>query len=235
MFMTWCLFLEISENKNTEYLTPTSYINNDYAKETPWRCSLKVAAPSCSYIQRKKTHNFSGVLNIVCGKVCFSSFLVNLQANKPSLCWKDICSIVIFQGFCEYIFKFFGSTCLFGAHSSEWLLPECGKCTGQEHCMKICTKKITEEKIGFFIVLVLFVRGVIFIWGNFTSCFFQSNDKWVYAFNRNIFIFKFYVLLFFYIKILFSLTTTYEIPFLQIHTTIYFILVSCYTINVNQR
>ena len=46
---------------------------------------------------------------------------------------------------------------------------------------------ITEEKTGFFIVVVLFVLGVIFIWGNFTSCFFQSNDKWVYAFNRNIY------------------------------------------------
>ena len=94
---------------------------------------------------------------------------------------------------------------------------------------------ITEEKTGFFIVVVLIVLGVIFIWGNFTSCFFQSYDKWVYAFNRNIFIFKFYILLFFYIKKLFSLTTTYDIPFLQIHTTIYFLLVSCYIINVNQR
>ena len=93
----------------------------------------------------------------------------------------------------------------------------------------------TEEKTGFFIVVVLFVLGIIFIWGNFTSCFFQSNDKWVYAFNRNIFIFKFYILLFFYIKKFFSLTTTYDIPFLQIHTTIYFLLVSCYIINVNQR
>ena len=47
---------------------------------------------------------------------------------------------------------------------------------------------ITEEKTGFFIVVVLFVLGVIFIRGNFTSCFSQSNDKWVYAFNRNIFL-----------------------------------------------
>ena len=131
--------------------------------------------------------------------------------------------------------NFFGSNCLFGAHSSEWLLPGCGKCTGQDHCVKNCAKEITEEKIAFFIVLVLFVRGVIFLWGNFTSCFFQSNDKWVYTFNRNIFIFKFYILLFFYIKKLFSLTTTYDIPFLQIHTTIYFLLVSCYIVSVNQR
>ena len=59
--------------------------------------------------------------------------------------------------------------------------------------------------------------------------------KWVYAFNTNIFIVKFYISLFFYIQILFSLTATYDIPFLQIHTTIYFLLVSCYIINVNQR
>ena len=109
------------------------------------------------------------------------------------------------------------------------------KCTGQERCVKICAKEITEEKIGLFIVAVLFVREVIFNWGNFASCFFQSNDKWVYAFNRNVFIFKFYILLFFYIKILFSLTAAYGITFLQIHTTIYFLLVSCYIINVNQR
>ena len=69
---------------------------------------------------------------------------------------------------------------------------------------------------------MFFVRGVIFNWGNFASCFFQSIDKWVYAFNRNIFIFKFYILLFFYIKILFSLASTYDISFLQIHTTIFF-------------
>ena len=30
-------------------------------------------------------------------------------------------------------------------------------------------RPITDEKIGFLIVLVLFVREVIFIWGNFTS------------------------------------------------------------------
>ena len=94
---------------------------------------------------------------------------------------------------------------------------------------------ITDEKTDFFIVAVLLVLGAIFIWVNFTSCFFQSNDKWVYPFDRNIFIFKFYILLLFYIRIFFSLTTTYDIPFLQIHTTIYFLLVSCYIINVNQR
>ena len=64
-------------------------------------------------------------------------------------------------------------------------------------------------KTGLFVVAVFFVLGVIFIWGNFISCYFQSNDKWVYAFNRNIFVFKFYILLFFYIKIFFSLITTY--------------------------
>ena len=106
-----------------------------------WRFSLKIAAPSYFHVQREKTHNFSGVLKNVCGGVCFSSFFVNLQANKPCLCWKDICYTVIFQGFCEYIFKLFGSTCLFGAHCSEWLLPGCGKCTGQERCVKICAKE----------------------------------------------------------------------------------------------
>ena len=54
--------------------------------------------------------------------------------------------------------------------------------------MKICVKEITEKKIGFFIVVVLFVRGFFFIWGNFTSCFFfQSDDKWVYAFKKILF------------------------------------------------
>ena len=72
---------------------------------------------------------------------------------------------------------------------------------------------ITEEKRGFVIVVELFALGVIFIWGNFTFCFFQSNNRWVYVFNRNIFIFKFYILLFFYIKIFFSLTTTYAYLF----------------------
>ena len=109
------------------------------------------------------------------------------------------------------------------------------KCTGQERCVKICAKEITEEKIGLFIVVVLFVCGVIFNWGNFASCFFQSIDKWIYDFNRNIFIFKFDILLFFYIKIPLFLTTTYDISFLQIHTTIYFLVVSCYIINANQR
>ena len=88
-----------------------------------------------------KTHNFSGVLKNVCRGVCFSSFFVNLQANKLRLCWKDICYTVIFQGICEFIFKLLGGTCLFGAHSSEWLLPGCGKCTDQEPCVNICAKE----------------------------------------------------------------------------------------------
>ena len=93
---------------------------------------------------------------------------------------------------------------------------------------------ITDGKTDFFIVAVLLVLGAIFIWGNFTSCFFQSNDKWVYPFNGNIFIIKFYILLFFYIRIFYSLTATYDISFLQIHTTIYFLLAFFYIINVNQ-
>ena len=31
--------------------------------------------------------------------------------------------------------------------------------------------------------VLLFVLRVTFISGNFATCFFQSNDKWVYAFN----------------------------------------------------
>ena len=119
------------------------------------------------------------------------------------------------------------------------LLNDCFKdvanAEGKNIVWKFVLRKLRRKKNGFSIVLVLFVRGVIFIWGNFTSFFFQSNDKWVYTFNGNIFIFKFYMLLFFYIKILFSLTTTYDIPFLQIHTTVCFLLVSCYIINANQR
>ena len=92
-----------------------------------------------------------------------------------------------------------------------------------------------EFVLWFMLFVLLFALGVIFIRGNCTSCFFQSNDKWVYAFNRNIFVFKFYLISFFYVKTFFSLTATYDIPFLQIHTTIYFLLVSCYIINVNQR
>ena len=63
---------------------------------------------------------------------------------------------------------------------------------------------ITEEKTGFFIVVVLFVLGSFSFGVILHLIFFQSNDKWVYAFKRNIFIFKFYILLLFYIKIFFS-------------------------------
>ena len=56
-------------------------------------------------------------------------------------------------------------------------------------CENLC-KGNTEEKIVLFIAVLLFVHGGIFNSGNFTSCFFQSNGKWVYAFNRNIFYFQ---------------------------------------------
>ena len=39
-------------------------------------------------------------------------------------------------------------------------------------CENLC-KGNTEEKIGLFIVVVLFVRRVIINWGNFASCFFS--------------------------------------------------------------
>ena len=47
-----------------------------------------------------------------------------------------------------------------------------------------------EFVLWFVLFVLLFALGVIFIWDNCTSCFFQSNDKWVYIFNRNIFIFQ---------------------------------------------
>ena len=47
---------------------------------------------------------------------------------------------VIFQVFCGYIFKYFGSSCFY-IHTSEWLLPVCGKCTSQESCVKIHVKE----------------------------------------------------------------------------------------------
>ena len=88
---------------------------------------------------------------------------------------------------------------------------------------------ITEEKTGFFIAVTLFVLGVIFFWGSFTSCFFQSNDKWADVFNRIFFYFQVLRIIIFLHKDIFSLATTYDIPFLQIHATIYFHLVSCLT------
>ena len=53
---------------------------------------------------------------------------------------KRYCFTVTFQVFCQYIFKYFGSSC-FLVHTSEWLLPVCGKCTSQESCVKICVKE----------------------------------------------------------------------------------------------
>ena len=84
------------------------------------------------------------------------------------------------------------------------MLPGCGKCTGQERCLTICAKEITEEKIGLIYVVVLFDRAVIFNWGNFTSCFFQSNDKWVYAFNRNFFFQVLLIIIFLHKETFFS-------------------------------
>ena len=59
-----------------------------------------------------------------------------------------------------------------------------------------------------------------FFWGNLPTCFSQSNYKWEYAFNKNIFIsnFMFY---YFLHKAIFSLEATYGIPSLQIRARIY--------------
>ena len=133
--------------------------------------------------------------------------------------------MVIFQGFCEYIFKFFGSTSLFGAHSSAWLLPGRGKCTGQEHCVKLCAKEILEEKIGLLLYCYLF--GKLFSFGVILHLVFFYNLM-INGYMPLIEIFLFSQCTyyhFFYIKIRFSLTTTCDIPFLQIHKTMYFLLV----------
>ena len=93
---------------------------------------------------------------------------------------------------------------------------------------------VKEFVLWFVLFVLLFVVRVIFFGGNFEPCFFQSFDKWVYAFDRKIFIFKVYILLFLYMTLSFSLTATYDIPILQVHARIYFLLVSFYIINVNQ-
>ena len=102
------------------------------------KCSLKIAAPSYFYMQRDITHKFSGVLE----KCLWESlFLVSkIAGQQTASLLKRYCFTVIFQVFYEYIFKLFRNTC-FLAHTSEWLLPVCGKCTSQERCVKICVKE----------------------------------------------------------------------------------------------
>ena len=52
-FMTWYLFLEISENKNTEYLIPTHYLNNDYANVIKFTMVSSYSA-QCKNIRKTK-------------------------------------------------------------------------------------------------------------------------------------------------------------------------------------
>ena len=75
-----------------------------------------------------------------------------------------------------------------------------------------------EFVLSFVLFLLVFDLRVTFFWGNFATCFFKSNDKWEDLFNT--FLFHY----FFTQAIFFSCTTTYDIPFLQIHTTNYFLL-----------
>ena len=51
MFMAQYLFFEISDNKNTEYPTPTYYINNDYANITKF---TKVTSNSTQCAEKQK-------------------------------------------------------------------------------------------------------------------------------------------------------------------------------------
>ena len=73
-----------------------------------------------------------------CEGVCFSFSEIAEHQTEPLL--KRYYTAVIFQVFYKYIFKLFGSTC-FLEHTSEWLLPVCGKCTSQESCVKIYVKE----------------------------------------------------------------------------------------------
>ena len=54
-----------------------------------------------------------------------------------------------------------------------------------------------EFVLSFILFMMRFVLRVIFLCGNFATCFFQSNDKWEYTLNTNIFIsnFTFYYFL----------------------------------------
>ena len=66
------------------------------------------------------------------------------------------------------------------------------------YIMLICLSIMGKEFVLLFLLFVmLFVLWVIVLCGNFATCFFQSNDKWEYAFNTNIFIsnFTFYYFL----------------------------------------
>ena len=47
---------------------------------------------------------------------------------------------LFFKDFVSTFSNFLGVPVYLG-HSSEWLLPGCGKCTGQECCVKICVKE----------------------------------------------------------------------------------------------
>ena len=70
----------------------------------------------------------------------FVSLFSNAAGQQTACLLKRYYFTVIFQVFCEYIFKLFGSSC-FVAYTSEWLLPVCGKCTSQESCVKIHAKE----------------------------------------------------------------------------------------------
>ena len=69
-----------------------------------------------------------------------------------------------------------------------------------------------EFILSLVLFVMLFLIRVIFLYDNFVTSFFQSNDKWEFAFNTNIFIsnFTFY---YFFTESHFSLTRSYYMPF----------------------
>ena len=98
----------VKQNCNVRKTTESRFFWLTVCRKATWRCSFKIAAPSCFYIQREKTHNFSLVLDIVFRKTCYSYFFVNMQANKLILCWKDVGNKLYFKDFVSKLLNLLG-------------------------------------------------------------------------------------------------------------------------------
>ena len=71
-----------------------------------------------------------------------------------------------------------------------------------------------EFVLSFILFMMSFVLRVLYLCGNFATCFFLSNDKWEYTFNTNIFISNFTFYYFLTQSYFFLLEQpTYYIPF----------------------
>ena len=93
-----------------------------------------------------------------------------------------------------------------------------------------------EFVLSFALFVLLLVLRIIFIWGNFATCFFQSNDKCVYAFNTNIFVSNVAYYYFFTQSYYFLLKQHMTYLFYRFtQQIIFFYLDNCYIINTNLR